>query len=261
MSKTLAEKIAKKECSSPMFEQDEAPTKNPHRKILIWLLLSIFVFFPIVALSIAFLATLKPSSNTMRAMNLAKEPEKLIAVKVAPLYTEPDLNSKRVMRHWAKKPEAAYVGMHYDVKVLDREPGWCKVQDLSGLTPETDDDIGWVPEEYLAASIPDKEMGALQKERMDAVNKFMGEDRDFGRVYAGIEKQGEDITVRVTDLWNNLSDDMKTAFVKRFLTLWGAFGGGKGIKENANELRLTVVHKDSGRVLATYDALFGLRLR
>jgi hypothetical protein len=43
-----------------MFDQDKVSTNNPHKKILVWLLVSIFVIFPTLAIGIALLTTSKP---------------------------------------------------------------------------------------------------------------------------------------------------------------------------------------------------------
>jgi hypothetical protein len=105
-----------------------------------------------------------------------------------------------------------------------------------------------------------KEELQSRKDRVAAVNAMMSDDPDFGKMYAGLEQKADGVTVYVTDMWNRITDDMKTAFVKQFLTWWGGFGANQKIKESPSDLRLKIVHKASGRVVATQDALFGLDL-
>jgi hypothetical protein len=116
-----------------------------------------------------------------------------------------------------------------------------------------------VPEQKQTIPLSREELQS-RKDRVAAVNVMMSDDPDFGKMYAGLEQKGDGVTVYVTDRWNGISEDMKTAFVKQFLTWWGGFGANQKIKESPSDLRLKIVHKASGRVVATHDALFGLDL-
>jgi len=115
------------------------------------------------------------------------------------------------------------------------------------------------PEQRQTIPLSKEELQS-RKDRVAAVNAMMNDDPDFGKMYAGLEQKSDGVTVYVTDRWNGISDDMKTAFVKQFLTWWGGFGANQKIKESPSDLRLKIVHKSSGRVVATHDALFGLDL-
>ncbi|HEV2706002.1 MAG TPA: SH3 domain-containing protein [Pyrinomonadaceae bacterium] len=183
--------------------------------------------------------------------NTAK-PETLVIIKDnAPMFTEPDAKSRRVIRPNAKAPRT--IDRHDEVRVLERKPGWYKVEDLN--------DVGWVPAEYLASSISDKDLEAIRRERMKVFNETMSQHVKYRHLYAGAEHMGDELTIYVTDNWRRASDDIKRAFIENVGYNWAGLGAVRGLKEDPDELEMKVVHKDSGRTLVTVDSLSGISFK
>ena len=80
-------------------------------------------------------------------------------------------------------------------------------------------------------------------------------------IHAGVAQEEQTIILVVNDKWQLLSRDMKEAYVKESWTWFFQMGKLANISEKSEDYSFEVRHNQSNRTLATWDAIWGLKLR
>ncbi len=72
---------------------------------------------------------------------------------------------------------------------------------------------------------------------------------------------GKTLLVEVNSHWFNLHKEDKIAFVKDIGSTYSGMMGARGFKLNPEELNILVRHSESGNNLATWDYVFGTKIK
>lgn len=175
----------------------------------------------------------------------------LYALDNAPAYNGPSKESGRFyFKPDAQKPLTLDKNTGY--KVLDKTGGWIQV-DVYGKTP-------WVETRYLIETLSQNNLESIYQERLESFNQIQS-NNNRKNIYDGVSQSGKKLTFFVKDSWNNLSSDMKEAYVKDSFTLFIAMGGPRQIEEKPEDYMIEVRHQNSDRILATWDYFWGLKLK
>jgi hypothetical protein len=86
----------------------------------------------------------------------------------------------------------------------------------------------------------------------------------FGKhkdVYADVKQSGKTIRLLVKDTWDNLDKTDKEVFVTNSFGLFIKLGRERGIDEKPGDYNIEVLHSDMNKLLATWDALGGFKLK
>ena len=97
-------------------------------------------------------------------------------------------------------------------------------------------------------------------EIIDAFNLVQSDHNLYKSLYAGAAFKEGVLIVYVTDQWNYVSSDVKQAYINQIGTLWTALSRTKGAEFVLNDFEFKLVHKLSGRTVATWDYLFGPKI-
>lgn len=98
-------------------------------------------------------------------------------------------------------------------------------------------------------------------ERLTSFNKVQSSLPARQAIHAGVRQDGKLLTLMVSDNWRLLSPDLQTHYVKSSLQTFFGMGGARKIVENPRDYKVEVKHQASGRLLATWDELFGIKLK
>jgi hypothetical protein len=180
----------------------------------------------------------------------------VFALSEAPCYNGPSKDSGRFFYvPTATKPLTLNKNDKYEV--VETRGAWSHVQ----LFPSSiSDKTAWVESKHLSSARSESTERDIASERLNTFDSLQREDR-WHLVYAGVSQQGTRLTFFVTDYWNSMSKDLREVFVKQSFVRFFAMGGPRNIKEKSEDFQIEVRHKDSDRVVATWDSLFGLRLK
>lgn len=188
--------------------------------------------------------------------NPASAEQTVYALATVPCYKGPSKSSGRFFfSPTAKAPMTLTKGDKYIV--LETRDGWSKAQLFpSNISQET----AWVESKYLATTRDAAAEQQIARERLQSFDKLERGGRWKG-VYAGVEQDGKKLTFHVKDSWNQMSKDLKETFVRDCYTLFFSMGGPRNIQERPEDFTIEVRHNESHRVVATWGALFGFRLK
>lgn len=177
--------------------------------------------------------------------------EYLYAINKAECYRGPSTESGRFyFKPTAQAPLTLDKNDKY--RVLAKEGDWIQV-DVFGTGP-------WVRARDMASSLGSAAVTEIYKERLNSFNQVqsMGGRKT---IHAGVKIDGNTLTLLVNDRWHSLSRDMKEAYVKDSVSTFFGMGGARGIQETASDYTIEVRHNASDRVLATMDAVWGLKIK
>jgi hypothetical protein len=97
-------------------------------------------------------------------------------------------------------------------------------------------------------------------EILDTFNLVESDHNLYKSLYAGAAFKEGVLIVYVTDQWNYVSGDIKQAYMNQIGTLWTALSGTRGADFFLDDFEFKLVHKLSGRTVATWDYLFGPKI-
>lgn len=189
-----------------------------------------------------------PQSNSTEKRNQSK---KLYAIERCETYNGPSRESGRFFfKPTAKK--ALTLDQNWSYTVVMEQGDWIQV-DVFGKTP-------WVERKCMVEILPEATRQTIYKERFEGFNKLQSQsNRKY--IHAGAKQSGKELILFVTDKWHTLSPDMKEAYAKESMMLFMGIGGARQIKEKPEDYSLEIRHDRSNRLLATWDALWGFKLK
>ena len=155
----------------------------------------------------------------------------------------------------AQKPMTLTKNDKYEIR--EARDGWSKVQ---LFPPNISQKTAWVESKHLARSRGSGMEKQITQERLDSFDSIEREGK-WRPVYAGVKQAGTKLTFLVSDRWNSLSHDRREACFHDLYMLFFQMGGPRNISEKAEDFDIEVRHVESGRVVATWGALLGLRLK
>lgn len=80
----------------------------------------------------------------------------------------------------------------------------------------------------------------------------------YSGVGCGIKSGGgESVVVKVNENWNDLSKDMKIAYIKHVVSVWAGMHGARGLAFDPDKFDVTLKHDESGRTVATWGSFWG----
>lgn len=175
--------------------------------------------------------------------------EELYAIDNAPTYNGPSKQSGRFFFNpTAQKPLTLNKGEAYQVR--SREGIWVQV-DVFGRAP-------WVESHHLANTPSADSVKEKYKERLESFNYLMSTGQ-LSRIYAGVNQNDKELTLKVNSAWRILSASEKEGFVREAFILFMGMGGARGLKERPGDYKIKIVPVGGGRTLATWDDWAGFK--
>lgn len=176
--------------------------------------------------------------------------QQLYAIDECQLYNGPSRESGKFF-FTPTATRALTLNKNEPYTILNERKDWLQV-DVFGKTP-------WVRRNCMAEQLPQDNLKAIHKERLDSFNKLQSSN-NRRHIHAGVKQNGNELILLVTDKWHSISSDMKETYVKESMMLFMGMGGARNIPEKPDDYAVEVRHSSSNRLLATWNSLWGFKL-
>lgn len=177
------------------------------------------------------------------------------ALENAPCFKGPNKQSGRYFfTSTAKAPMTLDKGGRYNV--VEEQGAWSRVV----LFSSSPDKTAWIESRLLATSLDSKTTADKTIERLKSFDE-LNKTGNWKALYIGAAQRGTRVTISVTDVWNQSSKDIRSAFVQNMTKLFFSMGGARSLPEDPKEFHFDIRHAQSGRIVATWDGVRGTSLK